>query len=238
MISWLYSYLFARRQRVCPRGTLSNWSPVTSGVPQGSVLGPLLFNIYISDLPNCIVSRNCSYADDLKLYSPACLSTTLQNDLQHIEAWSTENGLDLNPDKCSVIHFGYNNPSHQYYIHNKIIPKCTSHPDLGILVDNSLKFHQHVDFITNKVIKKAHFILKSFSYLSVDLFSSLYKTFLRPTLEFCSQIARPCYASQMSRLKSCQRRITKWYKLVIFFIPAVSRAPISPVLKVDLNVAI
>ena len=84
MISWLYSYLFARRQRVCLRGTLSNWSPVTSGVPQGSVLGPLLFNIYISDLPNCIVSRNCSYADDLKLYSPACLSTTLQNDLQHI----------------------------------------------------------------------------------------------------------------------------------------------------------
>ena len=210
IISWVHSYLFARRQRVCLRGSNSSWSYITSGVPQGSVLGPLLFNIFISDLPKCIISQNCSYADDLKLFYPSFLSNTIQQDLNRIEAWTSKNGLDLNPDKCVVMHFGHGNPFHRYFICNKVIPSSTSHSDLGILVDSSLKFHQHAEYIIAKVIKKAHYILKTFLYINANLFSTLFKTFLRPVLEYSSRICRPCYPTFINRLETCQRRITKW----------------------------
>src|SRR5207253_4442556 len=106
LISWIHSYLYARRQRVCLRGTTSEWCAVTSGVPQGSVLGPLLFNIYISDLPKVISSENCSYPDDLKVFSPALLSEALQKDLNNVMVWAFVNALELNPSKCAVLHFG------------------------------------------------------------------------------------------------------------------------------------
>lgn len=211
-ITWIHSYLHNRRQRVCLRGTFSDWTPVTSGVPQGSVLGPLLFNIYMSDLSRALISKNNSYADDLKLCSPSFLSTTLQSDLQNISDWTISNGLELNPDKCAVMYFGHNNPHYPYHFRTKIIASKSSHPDLGILIDDSLKFHRHADCVTAKVMKKAHYILKSFSHLTVKAFSILYKTFLRPVLEYCSQVGRPCYSSALARLESCQRRLTKWCK--------------------------
>ena len=88
----------------------------------------------------------------------------------------------------------------------------SSHSDLGILVDSSLKFHLHADFVVAKTMRKAHYILKSFSHLSPQLFCALYKIFLRPTLEYCGQIGRPCYSTFLNRLESCQRRLTKWCK--------------------------
>ena len=97
LVSWIQSYLYRRRQRICLRGSLSNWTAVTSGVPQGSALGPLLFNIYMSDLSNKISSNHTSYADDLKLFSPCFLSSSLQSDLDTIATWSAENDLYLNP---------------------------------------------------------------------------------------------------------------------------------------------
>ena len=210
--SWVHSYLYGRRQRVCVRDNASDWSPVTSGVPQGSVLGPLLFNIYISDLPNVIFSENCSYADDLKIYAPSFLFATLQFDLDRVVEWSHANGLDLNPDKCFAMHFGHNNPRYSYTIKSKTVATKNEHQDLGILVDSSLKFYRHADHVISKTMRKAHFIFKSFCNLTPVLFKILYTTFLRPVLEYCVQISRPCSMSSLSRLESCQRRLTKWCK--------------------------
>jgi hypothetical protein len=214
LISWLHSYLYARRQRVCLRGSVSEWSVVTSGVPQGSVLGPLLFNIYISDLPKIISSDNCSYADDMKLYSPSYLCDVLQKDLQNVVDWASANALELNPAKCAVLYFGHNNPHSRYFIGTQLIPTKSSHLDLGILVDDTLKFHQHAEYVTAKVVKKAHYILRSFTSLNAHLFSVLFKTFLRPVLEYCSQVSRPCYTGFSSRLETCQRRLTKWCRQI------------------------
>jgi hypothetical protein len=210
MVSWIHSYLYARQQRVCLRGHFSNWTPVTSGVPQGSILGPLLFNIFLSDLPNIIVSKNSSYADDFKVHSPSYLSTRLQMDLDNINDWSKENALELNPSKCVVMYFGHNNPRNTYHIGPNVITAKSSHPDLGILVDDSLKFHLHAESVISKAIRKAHLVLKSFCYVNAKLFSVLMKTFIRPVLEYCAQVARPCYSSYLSRLESCQRRLTRW----------------------------
>ena len=211
-IAWVSSYLHNRRQRVSLRGQTSEWASVTSGVPQGSVLGPLLFNIFLSDLPKKITSFNRSYADDLKLLSPSFLHLILQKDIKAVSDWADENSLVLNHDKCIVMHFGHNNPCYQYFIQDKILNTSNAHTDLGIMVDSTLKFHQHADFIVSKVFKKAHFILKCFSRLCPSSFTLLYTTFLRPVLEYCSQIARPSYSSFVTRLESCQRRLTKWCK--------------------------
>lgn len=210
LVAWISSYLFNRRQRVSLRGAVSNWQPVTSGVPQGSVLGPLLFNIYLSDLPKNLVSFNRSYADDLKLLSPSFLHRTLQDDIITVASWASKNCLELNPEKSVVMHFGFDNPFHSYVLSGRNIITTTSHLDLGIMVDTSLKFHTHVNYIITKVFKKAHFILKCFSRVNASLFSILYRTFLRPVMEYCSQISRPCYSSHLSRLETCQRRLTKW----------------------------
>ena len=166
----------------------------------------------MSELSKQIVSKNSSYADDLKLFFPSFLSASLQSDINFIADWASRNGLELNHDKCVVMYFGNNNPHHTYYIQAKTIAAKPSHVDLGILVDSSLKFQAHADFIVNKVIKKAHYILKSFSRLSSHLFGILFRTFLRPVLEYCSQVSRPCYASSLARLETCQRRLTKWCK--------------------------
>ena len=134
MVSWVYSYLHGRRQRVCLRGSASDWRAVTSGVPQGSVLGPLLFNIYISDLSKFLISNNIAYADDLKLFSPSFLYSGLQADLDSVAKWAAKNDLEISPDKCFVIHFGHDNPQHPYQIYFKEISIKTSHRDLGILL--------------------------------------------------------------------------------------------------------
>jgi hypothetical protein len=212
-ITWIHSYLYNRRQRVAIRGSFSPWSIITSGVPQGSVLGPVLFNIFVSDLSGTIAAQSNSYADDIKLFSPA-ITSTLQPDLHKISQWANCNSLPLNPSKCLVMHFGLHNPHHTYYIDGSPIKVTTLHSDLGILVDPSLKFHQHVEHVISKVYKKAHYILKKFTKTDCDTFSKLYKIFLRPVFEYCSQIARPCYSSYLDKLERCQRKLTKWCRAI------------------------
>jgi hypothetical protein len=130
--------------------------------------------------------------------------------LDRIVHWSSENDLELNPDKCVVMYFGLSNPRNRYHISQNALSIKSSYSDLGILVDDTLKFHLHANAVVSKTMKKAHLILKAFSKLDPNLFSLLFKVFLRPTLEYCVQVARPCYASFLSKLESCQRRLTKW----------------------------
>ena len=127
-----------------------------------------------------------------------------------VYSWANRNGLKLNPDKCIVLHFGFNNPNFNYFIGGKTLPTNSTHRDLGIIVDNKLTFDQHVDSVINKATRTAHYILKKFIHLGTSYFSLLYKTFIRPILEYCSQICRPFHSTQFDKLELCQRRLTKW----------------------------
>ena len=209
-VDWIHSSLYARRQRAVLRGSTAQWTEVTSGVPQGSVLGPLLFNIFISDLPAQLVCDNQSYADDLKIFAPSVNSDFLQRDVNEVVKWATHNSLTINLQKCAVIHLGSTNPNVPYTLGSSPIPVKTSHNDLGTVIDSSLKFNLHAELVVTRLFKKAHFVLKSFKNLSCYLFSVIYKSFLRPILDYCSQVCRPRFAYSMNRLESCQRRLTKW----------------------------
>ena len=153
LLMWIRSFLQGRTQCVNVDGFLSDWKDVVSGVPQGSVIGPILFVIFINDMPDEVVKSLCKlFADDCKLYGT--VNTTESSDLQHdlcnLEAWSRKWQLPFNATKCKVLHFGRNNPQHPYTLNNHTLEAVRSEKDLGVMIDDELKFHVHTTYATKK----------------------------------------------------------------------------------------
>ena len=135
LIAWIEEFLTGRRQQVVINGTCSDWAPVSSGVPQGSVLGPLLFVIYINDLPDMTESAIKIFADDTKIYQEAGQRDRLQADLDRALMWSEKWQLPFNEDKCHVLHIGSSNPLQSYSMRGKYLEEPEIEKDLGVLVD-------------------------------------------------------------------------------------------------------
>ena len=129
------SYL-GRRQRVMVNGVCSEWTNVTSGIPQGSVLGPILFTIFINDLPISISSHVKIFADDTKIYN----TTVLQDDLHKLYEWSNKWLLPFNIDKCSILHYGKHDNMYNYCLNNYRINVDCFIKDLGVTFQDDLKF--------------------------------------------------------------------------------------------------
>ena len=208
------SYLNNRKFRVFLRGSFSQWSHASSGVPQGSVLGPTLFNVFINDLPTQLRYCLCLlFADDLKVFRTITSDSDydlIQSDLNAIARWAADNRMSFNITKSAVLHIGFNNPQSHYFINGESIQSKDAVKDLGVFVDNKLKFHQQSAAAAKKAISTANFIFKSFNYLNTHLFSKLYKVFVRPNLEYCIQSWRPYHKKAIDILEKTQRKITKW----------------------------
>uniref|UniRef100_K7EW77 Reverse transcriptase domain-containing protein n=1 Tax=Pelodiscus sinensis TaxID=13735 RepID=K7EW77_PELSI len=139
-------------------GSQSCWKGIKSGVPQGSVLGPALFNIFIDNLDIGIESMLIKFADDIKLGGVATNledRVIIQNDLDKLEKWSEVSRMKFNKDKCKVLHLGRNNQFHTYRMGSDCLGKSTAERDLGVIVDNKLNMSQQCD----AVAKKANMIL-------------------------------------------------------------------------------
>ena len=117
LYKWIENFLSNRRQRVSVGSEKSHWQTVSSGIPQGSVLGPVLFIVFINDMPNTVKSLIKLFADDAKIYK-AIESvhdiSIIQDDIDKLYQWSLDWQLPLNIGKCKVIHFGRDNPNHEY----------------------------------------------------------------------------------------------------------------------------
>ena len=158
VLNWISDFLSSRTQYVTVNGYQSRSVPVTSGVPQGSVLGPSLFIYYINDLPKLCEALCEIFADDAKVFnsikssSDCCL---IQRTLDALSAWSDKWLLSFNAAKCNVLHLGKNNIKHDYYMikgDNKIIlNKTECEKDLGVYIDKNLDFKKHI----STQIKKA-----------------------------------------------------------------------------------
>ena len=168
---YIISFLSDHFQRVCLNGSCSGWKPVTSGVPQGSVLGPLLFVIYINDLSLCVSSSLFKFADDAKLYRLISNPTDiqlLQKDIDSLYEWSSNWLLNFNISKCKVMHVGRCYFDDYFYsIENQQLPNVCQEKDLGVLVDNKLRFHQHTAFIVAKANRLLAIIRKTFINLDM-----------------------------------------------------------------------
>ena len=185
LLNWAKSFLL-RTQCVNVDGITSKWKEVVSGIPQGSVLSPLHFVIFINDMPD-VVKFNIYklFADDCKLYGTVntAAGNQLQIDLPKLEEWSTKWQLPFNATKCKVMHFGYHNPQQTYHLNNHAIKSSHKEKDLVVVIDDTLKFHDH----TAKAVKKANQVLgvlkKSYNTRDKMTICTLYKAMVRPHLE-------------------------------------------------------
>ena len=170
-------------------GDHSSWSTVSGGVPQGSVLGPLLFLLYVNDIPLSVDSPILLFADDAKIFRSInrCEADylQLQRDIDILFEWSRTWLLNFNISKCYVLYLGLTHSYGNYCIDGNVITSTESVKDLGIVVDSSLKFHNHTAIIvTARANRILAVINKSFEYLNTNVLLQLYKSFVRPILEY------------------------------------------------------
>ena len=200
-------------------GVLSGEKRVLSGIPQGTVLGPLLFIIFINDLPEVcsILSNIFLFADDAKIYksiSNISDCATLNTSCQNVFDWSEKWYMKLNVDKCKVLSIKNKSGINFDYGFNKdnnfVVLEHVDHmKDLGVVIDNELTFDQHISDKVNKAFQMLGIINRNFSDLDEQTFLLLYKTMVRSQLEFAGSVWSPYKISQIERLEKVQKRATK-----------------------------
>ena len=208
LCTWVESFLSNRKQRVEVNDSYSAWHKVTSGIPQGSVLGPILFVLFINDLPNCVKSSVYMFADDTKLYrqiSVAEDSRALQEDLDHLFSWSEDWKLKFHPDKCKVLEIrgkSNSNTTNTYHMSRyeggsvdlEVVPH---EKDIGVTIDGKLNW------------------IGSFKFMDMETFCLLFKALVRPHLEYASSVWSPYKKKHIESIENVQRRATWAFKLVI-----------------------
>ena len=220
---WIKDFLSNRTQSVVVNGTRSQEGKVTSGIPQGSVLGPILFVIYINDLPNCTTNQVKMFADDTKIFSRSDVpgnEASLQKDLDELVKWSEKWQLKFHPEKCALMKLGPRTDT-EYYMTSKDkngnetcikIQEKEAEKDLGVFVDNSLSFKHHVEKAKLKANRVMGLIRRSFDYLSEEMFVQLFKALVRPILEYGHSVWNLDIATRKglcAQLESVQRAATR-----------------------------
>ena len=209
---WITSFLEDRRQQVVLRGCASPWASVTSGVPQGSVLGPILFILYINDLPEAVASTIKIFADDTKIYrsvSPSSGFIELQKDLEAVTLWSEKWQLPFNVSKCKAIHVVSQNPCHIYEMGGANMDQTDIEKDLGIRINSELKFCKQAAAAGAKGNQLSALIKQSFQCINMVTLPLLYKTLVRPHLEYGNLIWGPFNCADKKMIERVQRRATK-----------------------------
>ena len=207
---WISSWLHNRKQRVVINGKCSEWKDVDSGVPQGSVLGPLCFIVFINDLDLAVtIDAINKFADDTKVghvVKDASDQLCLQNCLNQLCSWASRWGMKFNETKCKVIHFGHGNKKLDYFMNNVKLPEVSQETDVGVLVHSSLKPSKHCLDISRKANGVLGTISRSFHYRDRYVFLNLYKTHVRCLLEYCSPAWSPSSQADIEVIEKVQRR--------------------------------
>ena len=212
ILKWVKSFLSGRTQCVKVEGANSSWKKVLSGIPQGSVIGPILFVIFINDMPAQVIHNFCKlFADDCKLFGPVTSSgeNLVQSDLANLEHWSKIWQLPFNAKKCKVMHFGHNNPLKEYILNGQVLERTGAEKDLGVMVDDKLKFHIHTAFAVKKANRMLGIIRRTYVTRDAVTIPILYKSMVRPHLEYGNAIWGPCYVGDLKAVEGVQRRATK-----------------------------
>lgn len=214
VLAWIRSFLTNRSQYVSANNFDSSTTPVRSGVPQGSVLGPLLFLIYINDLPNNISSTMRLFADDCVIYRQISNNndiTTLQTDLTNVLNWCKLWQMELNVSKCKSMRISRNTTAcPNYFLNSTVLDPVPSYKYLGVHITNNLSWKHHINSVTCKANRVLGFMRRNFYMAPVDLKKLLYITYVRPHLEYASSIWDPGNITLVNELESIQNRAVRF----------------------------
>ncbi len=216
ILGWLRDFLVGRGQKVVVNGESSRREAVLSGVPQGSVLGPVLFILFINDLPEVISATSKLFADDTKIYKRIgdidnCIE--LQQDLKCLEDWAQKWNMRFHPGKCKVLRVGRDHPSFDYTMSDNHgqskLEEVLTEKDLGITIDNELTFQTHCSNMVSKASRNLAIIRRTFHYLDAETMIPLYKSLVLSHLEYGVDVWSPRLKRDIRSIESVQRRATK-----------------------------
>ena len=236
---WLKKFLSDRKQYVLVNGRKSRGENVLSGVPQGTVLGPLFFIIYINDINNVI--NHCRikiFADDSKLIKSVNNledKNLMEEDIKSVMDWAKNNKMELNKLKFQLLQHGNNNDlKTPYKIDQQVeIQKSKTVKDLGVNISENLSFDEHITKITNEAKRFAGWIFRVFKSRRPEIILLLYNTYVRPRLEYCSPLWSPYQKRHQYQIEAIQRTVTSrilgteglnyWERLKYLKIPSLQR---------------
>ena len=215
LLKWISAFLSGRTQQVRVSSSLSPVAPVGSGVPQGTILGPLLFTIFVDDLDSNILSRLFKYADDAKMAirirreNPLQDSLILQYDLISLESWTSVWLMDFNAAKCCCLHFGRSNTGHTYSLLGTALPSVQSAKDLGVYFEHSASFSYHCGQVASRADRITNLIRRSISTFTYLSFLNLYRSIIRPLVEYGTSVWCLYYRQDILRIEGVQRRAVR-----------------------------
>ena len=215
LLNWISDFLKDRVQQVLLHNGRSQFCNVLSGVPQGSVLGPLLFLLYINDLASNVTSKIRLYADDVILYREILSAEDiirLQKDLDIIAQWAHTWLMKLNLTKCEHLTItNKKNPINSTYnISSHFLCKVNSAKYLGVTFTHNLSWHDHVVAICNKANSTHTFLQRNLRQCSPTIKSLAYLTYVRPILEYASTVWSPYVRTDIARLEMVQRKAVRF----------------------------
>ena len=214
LLHWIRDFLRGREMRTVIRNRKSSWRQVVSGVPQGSVLAPVMFAIYVNDMTEGVSSYMSLFADDAKLMRRVerredC--ETLQEDLNTIRDWSVLWKMEFNVKKCGVIKFGHSRarPDFSYKLSDETIKAKSEERDLGVIVTDKMSPEVHIRRRTGETYNLVRSIRAAFHYLDEEMIRKLITTMIRPRLEYAAVVWSPSTKKDIRKLERIQRAATK-----------------------------
>lgn len=212
LLQWLTAFLTQRSMRVALEGITSEDTTVDSGVPQGTVLGPILFLCHINDLPNCVKSQVRLFADDCLIYRDIESfqdHQTLQQDLKQLEAWADDWGMSFNATKCYILSINLSS-NFLYQLNNTILQHVTENPYLGILLSHDLKWSAHISNISKKASSTLGFLRRNLRRCPASCRKQAYLALVRPLMEYGATVWDPYLQKDIDCLEKIQRRAARF----------------------------
>ena len=213
---WIESFLTDRKQAVVVEGNKSDFTPVRSGVPQGSVLGPCLFLVYINDLPNYVESNSRLFADDAAL-DRAIITIptdpeTLQNDLTSLENWESQWDAEFHTVKCNLLTVSRKREKEPrvYTLHGQVLEQVSESKYLGLIHQQDGSWTRHIEETVKKANQTLGFLRRNLKIGSVRTKNLAYKTLVRPILEYASSVWDPHLQKDIDEIEKVQRRAARF----------------------------